>query len=109
MDDDGPTEADSPLQQWYGDATEDGLIDGASMDVGVDSAGATGSSDGAIDIDAIFDDSSTEERRIVASVVRGVDVTEIYSPARVNKLATKMGLVPGHSLDLTNTWDFSKA
>ena len=55
MDDDGPTEADSPLQQWYGDATEGGLIDGASMDDGVDSAGATGSNDGAIDIDAIFD------------------------------------------------------
>ena len=38
----------------------------------------------------------------------GVDVTEIYLPARVDKLA-KMGLVPGHSLDFTNGWDFRKA
>ena len=45
----------------------------------------------------------------MASAVRGVDITDIYSPARVNKIATKMGLVPGHSLDFTNRWDFSKA
>jgi len=36
---------------------------------------------------------------MVASVIKGVDVTEIYSPERVNRLAAKMGLVPGHLLD----------
>ena len=55
MDDDGPTEADSPLQQWYGGATEGGLIHGASMEVGDGCTGAAGSSDVAIDIYAIFD------------------------------------------------------
>ena len=42
-------------------------------------------------------------------------VTEIYSPPRVVKMAKKMGLVPGLSLDLTTIdeddgqpWDFSK-
>ena len=34
---------------------------------------------------------------MIASVVRGGDVTELYSLERVNKLAPKFGLVPGHS------------
>ena len=52
---------------------------------------------------ALFDALDDEEKKIIASVVRGVDVTEIYSPERVNKLAAKMGRVP-----LTNGWDFSR-
>ena len=42
---------------------------------------------------------------IVASTLLGVDLTEVYSPERVNKVAKKYGLVPGSSLDLTNGWD----
>jgi hypothetical protein len=45
----------------------------------------------------------------------GHHVSEIYSPLRVNRAATKIGLKPGFSLDLTETdpydgmpWDFSK-
>ena len=46
------------------------------------------------------------DRKILASVILGVDITEVFSPARVNQLATKFGLVPGNSLDLTDGWDF---
>ena len=60
------------------------------------------------DMSAVFDTLDEEEKKVVESVIRGVDVTEIYSPARVNRLAAKMGLIPGHSLDLTNGWDFSR-
>ena len=42
-------------------------------------------------------------------------IHEIYSPVRVNGMASKLGLMPGMSLDLTvedeegNAWDFDKA
>ena len=34
-------------------------------------------------------------------------MTEVFSPARVNELAAKFGLVPGASHNLTSGWDFS--
>ena len=37
-----------------------------------------------------------------------MDITEVYSPERVNDVARKYGLSPGSSMDLTNGWDFSK-
>ena len=49
---------------------------------------------------------SSVDRRILASVILGVDITEVFSPIRVNQLAAKFGLVPGASLDLTNGWNF---
>ena len=39
-------------------------------------------------------------------VLKGVDITEIFSPERVVKEAKKYGLSPGLSMDLTNGWDF---
>ena len=48
------------------------------------------------------------DRKILASVLMNVDVTEVYSPIRVSELAAKFGLVPGSSLDLTNGWDFEE-
>ena len=41
------------------------------------------------------------DRRIVASVILGVDITELYSPERVAKVARKYGLAAGSSMDLT--------
>ena len=38
--------------------------------------------------------------------VRGLDMTDIYSPERAAKTCSKLGLVPGTSMDLTNGWDF---
>ncbi len=62
---------------------------------------------------------STMKERTLNSTLNGMvermDVTEIYSPPRVNIEAKEMGLTPGSSLDLTTTdengqaWDFSIA
>ena len=49
-----------------------------------------------------------DDRRILASAILGVDVTEIYSPERIAKVAAEFGLVQGSSMDLTNGWDFSR-
>ena len=46
------------------------------------------------------------DRKLLASLILGVDVTEVFSPKRVNELAAKFGLTPGSSLDLTNGWNF---
>ena len=43
----------------------------------------------------------------MSSVILGVDITEVYSPERVAKVAKKFGLVAGSSMDLTNGWDFN--
>ena len=57
-----------------------------------------------IDEDQTMDDI---DAKIVASALRGVDVTEIYSPIRVAETARKYGLVPGTSFDITTGWGFT--
>ena len=52
---------------------------------------------------------SNLDRKIMSAVLRGMDVTEVYSPERVTRACLKMGLWPGSSMDLTNGWDFSKS
>ena len=49
---------------------------------------------------------SSVDRRILLSVLLNVDITEVFSSERVNKLAAKFGLIAGSSLDLTNGWNF---
>lgn len=105
----------SPLQEWLDGNMSTPVAGSARMESDVSPGYApTSPADSAMrddsggDIGAIFDALSDEDRSIVASVIRGVDVTEIYSPARVNTLAAKMGPIPGHSLDITNGWDFTK-
>ena len=49
-----------------------------------------------------------EDRKILAAVILGVDVTEIYSPVRVAAMAEKFGMKPGSSFDLTTGWDFTR-
>ena len=49
-----------------------------------------------------------DERKIIASAIVGVDITDVYSPVRVGELAAKYGMRPGSSFDLTNGWDFTK-
>ena len=61
------------------------------------------------DADQMLDSLDEIDRRIFASIIMSVDVTEVFSPARVNKLVAKFGLTPGAALDLTNGWDFSLA
>ena len=42
----------------------------------------------------------------MAMCILGIDVTEIYSPERVNQVCERYGLTKGSSMDLTNGWDF---
>ena len=54
--------------------------------------------------DVVMDD---DETRIVAAGRLGVDIVEVYSPERINKVCVKYGLIPGASFDLTIGWDLS--
>ena len=54
-----------------------------------------------------IDKMSEIERKILQSVIFSVDITEVFSPVRVNEFAAKFGLTAGSSFDLTNGWDFS--
>ena len=49
-----------------------------------------------------MDSLTAVDRKVLASLILGVDITEVFSPKRVNELASKFGLTPGSSLDLTN-------
>ena len=55
-----------------------------------------------VDVDQYMDSLDEIGRRILASLIMSVDVTKVFSPTRLNKLAAKFGLVPGTMLDLTN-------
>ena len=72
-----------------------------------DSMGTDVHSDIAIDDDVNAEMLSLVDRKILASVIMGVDITEVYSPARVAQVARKFGLTPGSSMDLTEGWDFN--
>ena len=45
----------------------------------------------------------------VEAAVKGVDITEVYSPARITATCTRMMLVPGMAMDLQTGWDFTVA
>eukprot|EP00974_Lingulodinium_polyedra_P077019 7456591-Lingulodinium_polyedra.AAC.1 len=49
-----------------------------------------------------------EDLKIMSKYILGVDITEVYSPERVNMIAKKFGLAPGTSFDLSTGWDFNK-
>ena len=47
------------------------------------------------------------EMKIMADMLMGVDITEVYSPERVNKLCKKFDLIPGDSFDVRTGYDLS--
>ena len=47
------------------------------------------------------------DMKTLASMLCGVDITEVYSPIRVNAVCSKYGLIPGDSFDLRNGYDLS--
>ena len=47
------------------------------------------------------------DRNILAAAILGVDITEVYSPERVAKVAQRFGLKAGSPFDLANGWDFN--
>ena len=101
MVDDG-VEQLSPQASWYRDTNADRLSAPVDMPVEIQD-GMDTTADNAMDLlDEV-------DRRILASLIMSVDITEVYSPERVNKVARKFGLVPGASMDLTNGYDFTKA
>ena len=59
------------------------------------------------DMDSIMKGMNEIDRKIVVSFILGVDVTEVFSPERVAKVAQRIGLTAGSSFDLTNGWDFN--
>ena len=46
-----------------------------------------------------------EDIAILSAVLKGVDITEIYSPERVTKLCRQYGLIAGDSFDLRDGYD----
>ena len=44
---------------------------------------------------------------VLAAVLKGVDITEIFSPERVKKLCNQYHLLPGDSFDLRTGYDLS--
>ena len=97
----------SPSMGWYHSNDE-----GMPVDSGATSSRepmATAAADHAgTSADVSMDLLDEDDRRILASVILNVDVTEVFSPERNNKLARKFGLTPGASMDLTNGYDFNK-
>ncbi len=49
---------------------------------------------------------SDDGRNIWAACLLGIDVTELYSPERVNAVCSEFGLERGSSFDLRTGWDF---
>ena len=49
-----------------------------------------------------------ENRRIIAMMANGNDITEVFSPPRIAETAKEMGLTPGESMDIKTGWDFGK-
>ena len=49
------------------------------------------------------------DRRIIASVLQGKDLTEVYSPERVVQACKKYDLRPGRSMDIRNGYNFDLA
>ena len=45
---------------------------------------------------------------MLAMVLKGADITEVFSPERVTKRCSKYGLVAGDSLDLRDGHDLSR-
>ena len=48
-----------------------------------------------------------ETLKALAAVIRGADITEVYSPSRINAMCAEYKLRAGSSLDLTSGWDFT--
>ena len=55
----------------------------------------------------MWDTMDDAESRIIWSLVRQVDITEVYSPQRVTQVCSKFGLTPGMAVDLTTGWNLA--
>ena len=48
-----------------------------------------------------------EDAALLSAVLKGVDITEVYSQERVVKVGKKFGLIRGDSIDLRTGFDLS--
>ena len=53
------------------------------------------------------EDADMEDRKIISSVLRGVDITEVYLPQRVVEVCHRYKLIQGDSFDLRTGFDLS--
>ena len=53
-------------------------------------------------------DLDPDDMRLLALMIRGCDVMELYSPERIGRVCKQHGLVAGPALDLRTGYDFSK-
>ena len=51
---------------------------------------------------------SEVSQNMLSACLRGVDITEMYSPERINQVCHEFGLNKGTSFDLRSGWDFEK-
>ena len=65
-------------------------------------------SDGPQMDDQMLSGMNATDRRILSAAILGVDLTEVFSPERIAKVARQFGLTAGTSMDLTTGWDFTK-
>ena len=49
-----------------------------------------------------------EDQRMLMMVIKGVDLSEVYSPSRFAAMAQRLGFVAGTSMDMKIEWDFSE-
>ena len=49
------------------------------------------------------------DQRILAMIISKVDVTEVFSPARIIEMAKSVGPIGGSAFDLKAGWDFSRS
>ena len=47
------------------------------------------------------------DRRIIAMIVRGCDLFDVFSPERIGKACARHKLIPGPALDLRTGYDLS--
>ena len=52
--------------------------------------------------------SAMQHNVLIADIIKGHDITNIYSPSCVTTTAAEMGLTPGYALDITTTDDKGK-
>ena len=50
-----------------------------------------------------------DDGRLLCAAIVGIDITEVFSPARIIQTCNKFKLVPGSALDLHTGWDFTLA
>ena len=52
---------------------------------------------------------NVKDKKIMSAILRGVDITEVYSPERVAEACKRFGMIPGSSMDIRTGFDFDRS